>query len=67
MFDSIAKKVYGDETLCSKIIQSNPEKISTIIFSVGIILEVQELPEPELIYNTLPPWRKKNANTPGAG
>lgn len=55
-FDIIALKLYDDEFKSSLLIQTNPQHISTIIFSAGVRLKYpvieDEIPE------TLPPWKR---------
>lgn len=55
MWDMIAKSVYGDEIYADKLMQANPNKIETFVFSAGEVLNTPELDEDE--DGTLPPWK----------
>jgi phage tail protein X len=56
MWDAIAYKVYGSEYLMHTLMDANPDHITTVIFSAGIVLLV-----PDLVSTTpqnLPPWKR---------
>lgn len=59
MWDSIAKKLYGDECMMDLLIMANPEKREVAVFGAGETIFVP----PALKSKTeklekLPPWRK---------
>jgi phage tail protein X len=58
MWDSIAKNLYGSEKYAEQLMQANTAYISTVVFSAGIVLTVQDV---NTAVNTnassLPPWR----------
>lgn len=56
-FDSIALDFYNNEYYSSKIINSNLEYATTLIFKSGIKLKVP-LMELEDKSSTLPPWKR---------
>lgn len=56
-WDLIAKKVYGDETYMSYLIDNNLQYIDVFEFSAGIALYTPPLQE-ENINDLLPPWRQ---------
>ena len=53
-WDMIAKKVYGDETYTSLLMEANPKLLDYFVFPEGIVVTVPEKPE-ETGY--LPEWR----------
>lgn len=53
-WDMIAKKVYGDESYTSLLMESNQKLLDYFIFPAGIVVTVPELPEET---DTLPEWR----------
>ena len=56
-WDSISKRVYGDEAHTGLLIAANPEHTETVLFSAGIVLTVP--PRPELPARAgLPIWRQ---------
>lgn len=59
-FDLIAYKLYpklGREKLTSLLIDANPEHISTVIFSAGIVLNIPEVSVPAS--SSLPAWMRE--------
>ena len=54
-WDSIALKVYGDETKADWLIDNNLFYVSVFEFSAGTVLKTPELPEERS--GNLPPWR----------
>jgi phage tail protein X len=60
MWDSIAYKVYGDETKMHKIIEANTKYKSIQVFPAGIELETPELDteEESTIVESVPVWRE---------
>lgn len=58
MWDTIAKKVYGDEYCADVLMQANPEQIGTFQFGAGVVLQTPELEAEQS--GSLPPW-KENA------
>lgn len=54
-WDSIAKKVYGDESCVSLLMANNQEHLGYFVFPEGIGLRIEDLPEDE---TTLPDWRR---------
>lgn len=57
MWDSIAKKIYGNEKYIRELMEANKSYLSTLVFSSGIILNVPEVTIEEET-NNLPPWRQ---------
>ena len=53
-WDTIAKKVYGDEMRVSLLMASNQELLEYFVFPEGLLVDLPELPEEE---STLPEWR----------
>lgn len=55
-FDGIAHRVLGHRRYTRELMEANPRRLSTVIFSGGIVLNL-----PEIItvpaQNNLPPWR----------
>lgn len=56
MWDSIAKRCYGDEAGMNVLMAANPEYISTVVFSAGVTLIVPDYTKPAV--SALPPWRR---------
>ncbi len=56
MWDSIAKKLYGSETVMNVLLEANQQYNCVVVFGAGIVLDVPEYsaPKPDL----LPPWRR---------
>jgi nucleoid-associated protein YgaU len=54
-WDVIAKQVYDDEYKADVLMEANPEKIDTFIFSAGECLTVPDLEEKD--DGSLPPWK----------
>lgn len=59
MWDSIAYKVYGDESLMNKLIEANTVYREIQVFPAGIELNIPELTSEEEteIADTVPVWR----------
>lgn len=55
MWDTIAKKVYGDEYCVDVLMQANPENIGTFQFGAGVVLQTPELKMEQS--GSLPPWK----------
>ncbi|WP_094607729.1 hypothetical protein SPSIL_009090 [Sporomusa silvacetica DSM 10669] len=55
MWDSIAKKLYGDEYLMQDLIEANPDHVTTVIFSAGVVLTVPT--STTTTSSSLPPWK----------
>jgi len=55
-WDTIAFKLYGRESLMTRLIRANPEHARTVIFSAGVVLAVPEAPEE--VSEDLPPWKR---------
>lgn len=58
-WDSIAWKMYGDATLISPIIQTNPQIPIEAVFEAGLVIGVPLITVDETVQNTgdKPPWR----------
>lgn len=54
-WDSIALKVYGDETKANWLMDNNLFYVSVFEFSAGTVLRTPALPEGKS--GNLPPWR----------
>lgn len=60
MWDSIAFKVWKDESHTDKLIKANLQYRDTYIFPAGIVLKLPTIaPEASA---TLPPWKKEAGN-----
>ncbi|WP_419783460.1 tail protein X [Maridesulfovibrio sp.] len=57
LWDTIAQQLYGRETMCSKLMATNPEHAGTVIFKAGIVLNVPDVETPSNAEITTPPWR----------
>lgn len=55
MWDTIAKKVYGDEYRADALMQANPEQIGVFRFDSGIVLQTPELETEKS--GSQPPWK----------
>ncbi len=55
-FDSIARKLYGDEKNAEELINANTDQITTVRFPANVELTIPEISEKSSI-NNLPPWR----------
>ena len=55
MWDAIAKKLYGDEYLMQDLIEANPDHVTTVIFSAGVVLTVPT--STTTTSSNLPPWK----------
>lgn len=55
-WDSIAKKVYGDELNADWLMENNGKYIGTFEFGAGVVLKTPPLPEAR--ENNMPPWRR---------
>lgn len=55
-WDSIAYRVYGDETLAGWVMQNNYPQLETFVFSAGTVLQVPE-PPVEMPSSNAPIWR----------
>lgn len=60
MWDSIAFKVWKDESHTDKLIKANLQYRDTYIFPAGIVLKLPTIP-PEASA-TLPPWKREAHN-----
>lgn len=56
VWDGISFKIFGDERYSVDLMTANPEKIKTVVFSGGIVLNVPEIPVPASA--SLPPWKR---------
>lgn len=56
MWDSIAYSIWGDEYQMHKLMDANPQYISTVIFSAGVVLNVPEITDVKT--QNLPPWKR---------
>lgn len=57
-FDSIAKKLYGDELLCQKLMKANQPLLGYVVFPAQVEIEVPTVEAANRNYDKLPPWRK---------
>ena len=60
MWDLIAFRVWGRETLFQHLLAANPAQREVVRFEAGVALRVPELPVRALrtIQDTRPPWRR---------
>jgi len=56
-WDSIAYKVYGNESYMSHLLEVNKQHRDVFIFSAGVKLTIPEITE--AANDTLPPWRRR--------
>ena len=55
MWDKIAYDQYGDEYKMQDLIEANPDYVTTVIFSAGVVLTI---PDSSTTTTTnLPPWK----------
>lgn len=57
-WDAIAHKLYGDATCMTLLLNANPDRAKTVIFSDGVRLLV--LDKPTDLSASLPPWRRED-------
>ena len=55
MWDTVAKKVYGDEYCADALMQAHPEQIGVFRFDSGIVLQTPELETEKS--GSQPPWK----------
>lgn len=55
-FDSIAYRLWQDESLAQYIIAANPEYADVVIFEAGAELTIPDVDRPVQVSSTLPPW-----------
>ncbi len=55
-WDSIAKKVYGNELDADWLMENNGKFVGVFEFDAGVVLETPPLPVNRI--NNLPPWRR---------
>ncbi len=55
-WDSIAKKVYGNELYADFLMEHNGKYIDVFEFDAGTVLRTPSLPETKT--SNLPPWRR---------
>lgn len=59
MWDTLAKKIYGDELFMEELIKANIHFRKTVIFSAGVVLNVPEIDTTSSEYESnLPPWKR---------
>jgi phage tail protein X len=56
-FDSIAYNLLGNAIYTKDLMQANPQYLSIVIFSNGIILNVPDITQSSTSTANLPPWR----------
>lgn len=57
MWDSISKKIYGNEKYTGELMKANLSHISTLVFSSGIVLNIPTITQNTVDTSNLPPWR----------
>lgn len=60
-WDSIAFSIAGNESFMVPLMNANLNYVEEIIFPVGIILNVPDIPVP--VASTLPPWRLEGGDS----
>lgn len=55
MWDKIAYDQYGDEYKMQDLIEANPDYVTTVIFSAGVVLIVPD--SSTTTATNLPPWK----------
>lgn len=56
MWDSIAKRLYGDEHALNVLLNANPEHCDVAVFGAGTVLNVPDYKP--VRPDVLPPWRR---------
>lgn len=56
-WDMIAKEVYGDEIHLSFLMKNNDQLLDYFVFSSGIVLDIEDLPEDTSEDDDFPDWR----------
>lgn len=56
MWDSIAKKVYGDESYMNNLLEANPELTDVVIFSAGVEVLIPDISIQKTVI--APPWKR---------
>lgn len=54
-FDTVAFRVYGDEHLCSLLMNANPDYMDVLLFDPGVELKLPDY-TPKPGEEELPPW-----------
>jgi len=58
MWDSISKKLYGNEKYTEQLMKANTAYISTVVFSAGVILIAPDVDAASSAsVSSRPPWR----------
>ena len=57
MWDSIAKKQYGDTKFTDVLINANARYRDVFIFSSGVVLDIPEVND-KVTADDLPPWKQ---------
>lgn len=55
-FDTMAFRVYGDEHLCSMLMNANPDYMDVLLFEPGVELNIPDYEIKPLAKKDLPPW-----------
>lgn len=58
-WDYIALKELGSEMYMHLLLKANPNHAKIGIFSAGIVLNIPDIPESEIIAESLPPWKNR--------
>lgn len=56
MWDTVAKKLYGDEAALNVLLGANQRYADIVVFPAGVVLAVPEYIAP--VTSILPPWRR---------
>lgn len=56
MWDTVAKKLYGDEATLNVLLGANQRYADIVVFPAGVELNVPEYTAP--VTSMLPPWRR---------
>ena len=56
MWDTVAKKLYGDEATLNVLLSANQRYADIVVFPAGVELDVPEYTAP--VTSMLPPWRR---------
>ena len=61
-WDTIAKRLYGDERYMDKLVRANIEHRKTVLFSYGVKLTVPDVSTVTSASDSLPPWKRTGSS-----
>lgn len=54
-WDTIARKLWGKEAMCSALMAANPMHVGAVVFPAGVVLTVPDVEVTATVVT--PPWR----------